>query len=330
MQWNFYLASFFAGVALLFSLPSHAGPSHAASPSPGQPPYLGLWVWQEMYIENPASRDELLSFCRQQKINRLLLQIHFATDGKIESPASLSAFLAKAAADGIAVEALEGAPDMGLASQRADTLRKLAVILEFNGTQPQGRGFGGVHYDIEPYLTARWKGGGERDVALETLATMQAIREKAKEADPSMTVAYDIPSWYDRKPALAALNFNGRTENFQQQIQDLSDYVGVMSYRRQATGQNSIVAISAAALQYAAKTGKKACPAFETNSLKDDPQISFFGTSPDALDRAIDETREACGSSPGFGGILIHDYRGLSRLLAATAPDATGKPSASN
>jgi hypothetical protein len=206
---------------------------------------------------------------------------------------------------------------MGLEDHRVETLRRLDAVLAFNALRPQGQGFAGIHYDIEPYLGARWKAGDIRGVMLENLATFRAIREDIKQKAPALTLAYDIPAWYDRKTETKAVEFESHIKSFQEHIQDLSDYVGIMSYRRKATGPNSVTEISSPALQYAEKTGKTVYPALETGFLKDDPNISFYGTTPDVLIQTVDGVCHEFAGSPAFGGVLLHHYTSLRKLLEA-------------
>lgn len=333
MQWNIkILARAALCCGLLYGkivIPLMAADS-AETPNPvSTPPVeLGTWVWKAESIDDPAKGKSLLEFCKQRGIDRLLVQIHFVGDAQeIDGAARLRDFLQAAAKSSIKVEALDGGPEMGFEARREQTLRRLALILALHNSQPDGNGFVGVHYDIEPYGSERWKKGDLQGVALETLVTMSAIQRKIKETSPGLTIAYDIPSWYDKKEELV-LTYGGSHQNFHRHIQDLSDYVGVMSYRRAATGSNSVTEISKPMLAYAAATGKKVYVSLETVPLKTDAQISFNETSADSFLHTIDQLRGELGGSPGFGGILLHDYVHVRRLLESSSTQPSFEPSA--
>ena len=89
--------------------------------------------------------------------------------------------------------------------------------------------------------------------------------------------------WYDAKTDPkdnCVLEFNGQTKNLHQHIQDICDYVGIMSYRTSALGPNSVSQHIESELAYAEKINKKVCCALETIELKDTPQITFYDSNP--------------------------------------------------
>ncbi|AHF92789.1 hypothetical protein OPIT5_23955 [Opitutaceae bacterium TAV5] len=305
----------------IFLFTSFAAPLSAASPGG-----LGMWVWHREEVVEPARRAELLAFSQRHGIDLLLVQIRYTGRGEARAmtdTAAMSALLREARAAGIRVEALDGSAEMAFEANRPETLQALRSLLAFHKAQPPGAGFAGIHYDIEPYLTPRWKNGDEPGVIRETLDTMAAIYPLVKAADPALTVAYDIPSWYDSHERLVVA-YNGAKKNFHQHIQDLSDYIGVMSYRRKAVGPNSVTYLCTAELAYGRKIGKPVYPSLETVELKDEPQITFYGQPAADFLRTLDEVRSTLRSDSAFGGVLLHQYRTLRLLLEG----GKGKPSA--
>jgi hypothetical protein len=306
----------------------------AASPFAGtaSASALGMWVWHRADVVEPARRAELLAFSQRHGINLLLVQIRFTGRGEARTMTdtdAMSAFLREAHAAGIRVEALDGRTDMAFETNRPETLRALRSFLAFHKMQPAGAGFAGIHYDIEPYLTPRWKSGDESGIIRETLDTMAAIYPLVKAADPALTVAYDIPFWYDAHEEYA-VEFNGAKKNFYQHIQDLSDYIGVMSYRRKATGPNSVTYHCTAELANGRKIGKPVYPSLETVELKRWPESTFYGQPAAEFLRTLDEVRSALRDDPAFGGVLLHQYRTLRLLLEGEEgkPAAQGQPPA--
>jgi len=293
-----------------------AAPREKRSDEAGE---VGLWVWQHQSVRDAEVREELIAFCTRQGINRILIQVRFEGEPGERRFADADAFrdlLERAAKAGIAIEALDGSHAMGLESDRADTLQRLDAVLAFQKELPPNARFAGVHYDIEPYLNPRWRSGDEKGVARETLETMALIRARVT-PETGLTLAYDIPSWYDTRGESLDVEFQGETKNFHQHIQDLSDYIGVMSYRRAATGPNSILAISEGELAYGAKIGKKVYPAMETKALKgEEASITFHGMGPEAFLKALREVRKTGAQNPAYGGVLIHHYGSLKELLS--------------
>jgi hypothetical protein len=283
---------------------------------------LGMWVWHAQPVYDPQARAELIAFCQHFGIDRLFVQVRLDNVNgayRMENPQAWAAFLAQAHEAGIRVEALDGAGDMGFASKRADTLAKLDAVLAFQASLPAGEGFSGLHYDIEPYVTARWKTGDKRQVALELLETMRDIRRKVDAADPELTITHDIPFWYSGRDELA-VEFDGETKYLDEHIQDLSDGLGIMSYRTKMTGGNSVVAITEEELAYARQTGGSVYLSLETVPLDETPTITFHGRDGAELTAAVQELNAALQGDPAFGGINLHCYRTLRPMLEPVEP----------
>lgn len=311
MQWNNWIG--FTS-ALFLSIPLIAGES-TPTPRAVSLPERGMWVWLHSDLESFEGHERLLAFCQKQGIGRVFVEVTFSGSGAamaLERQEMLAAFLRKAGEAGIKVEALDGHQEMSLEKCREDTLQRLEVLLRFHAGQPEGARFAGLHYDMEPYLGERWRNGDEAGVMRETLETMAAIRERVDREQVALTIAYDIPSWYDRHPDTLSIEFHGERKNFHQHIQDLSDYIGIMSYRREAA---KVVDICEAEFAYGEKIGKKVYAALETGELKDEPEISFHGSRPAEFFEVIRAVDEAKKDSPAYGGVFLHYYESVKTLV---------------
>ncbi len=310
MKWNIKASLSVYLLSVLASLSPAPGLRAEAKPHSE----LGMWVWLHKDLEDSKGRERLLEFCRAHGIGRIFVEVTFTGDSgsrELANQAGLRDLLQKAADAGVGVEALDGHKEMSLEKCRADTLQRLDAVLAFQAALPVSARFAGLHYDMEPYLGERWKLGDEQGVMRETLETMAAIREKVTPA-AGLTLAYDIPSWYDRHPDTLTIRFQGAEKNFHQHIQDLSDYIGIMSYRREA---EAIVEICAAEFAYGEKVGKKVYPAMETGRLKEEPEITFYGATPEVFIGVLKEVQDAKRSSPSYGGVFLHYYESLRELL---------------
>ena len=295
----------------------------------------GLWVWKSEWFRTAEARAELLNFCRDHGLNRLLVQVHLDpghTEPTLEFPEAFKALAIEAAEAGIAMEALDGAKDMAVAANQPRTKQILERILEVNAQLPDAAKLKGVHYDIEPYLMPEWKADdASRQTIMRDLLTFYTWARQRLEQDGSgMLLSADIPFWYDSKNAPGdncVITFNDQTKNLHQHIQDICDYVGIMSYRRSAVGRNSVTSVIQEELEYAESIGKQVTPALETVELKDVPQITFFGTSPQQLWEQYNLVVETLEDRPGFGGILLHCYRGLRDLHGMAPVASTGTES---
>ena len=347
-------SALFSQAAVLLAISSgltaaHAEPSsgpaatQTVSTAPTQK-VEGLWVWKPKYISDVAEQDKLFAFCQRQGFNRLLVQIPWkagtaqivhpkpgeqpttgtAIHPEIEYPTQLARLISEATRNHIVVEALDGAPSMGDEDHRAETLATVDAILDFNrSVAPESR-FSGIHWDIEPYIRPEFKVQANRaPIEIAFLNLLAQTRQKLHDAGSPMTLAVDIPMWYDsrNKPDdNFIVTYNGETQNFHMFIQDLTDYIGIMSYRRKALGTNSAFEQTENEIAYAAKIGKVACPAFETTQIKDTPQISFFGLDANTLQDQRHQLEDSLKDNPGFGGMFIHQYPAVTVILEPDHP----------
>ncbi len=311
MQWIIY-------PLIAFTLFLHAAAARAATP-------VGMWVWRADALEDEARARELVDFGKAQGIRTLLVQVHFAEGSPLEPrlryEEGLRRLLKLAREAGVQVEALDGSSEMALAEGRASALARLDAVLAFQATQPKGERFSAIHYDIEPYTLPRWKEGAQaaRTIAREMLETYTLLRDRVRAEDPDLPVKFDIPAWYDTKPELA-LDFGGATKRLNEHIADIADEVVLMSYRRKATGHNSVEEMGRRELAYAARTGNKLSFALETIRLKEDPQISFHGVPVAQFHAVVRELVKTFEGQPGFGGLYLHHYDSLKTYLPADEP----------
>lgn len=285
---------------------------------------LGIWVWRADAVEDEAKGREMIEFCKQQGIDTILMQTHFVPKSsplELNHVAGYRHLLKIAAEAGIKVEALDGASDMALAEGRASALERLDTVLAFQASQPEKERFAAIHYDIEPYTLPRWRESLQeaRVIAREMLESYAMLRDRVKAEFPKLPVKFDIPAWYDTKAGLA-VDFAGTTKLLNEHIQDLADEVVLMSYRRAATGKNSVEEMGRGELTYAAKEGHTLSLALETIELKEDQEISFFGLPVEQFRSVVRELFKELDGKPGFGGLYLHHYDRLKVYLQDTEP----------
>ena len=326
------LGSAFLCVGLLAGAAAHA----ASRPDPL---ISGLWVWKPDYISDIGEQDRMLEFCQRQGFNRLLVQVPWVAgsaqivhpkpgeappDGgalhpQINYADQFARLIAEAAKRKIAIEALDGAPYMGDRVHQPETLATVDAILAFNAKLPADAKLAGIHWDIEPYVRPDWKVQASREtIEKDYLRLLSDTKKKLADAGGKLTLSVDIPMWYDTKTEAndsCVVAFNGRTKNFHEHIQDLTDYIGIMSYRQKAVGPNSTSFHVAAEMAYAEKIGKFVVPAFETVELKETPQITFFGKDAATLNAQRTKLADLFKDRPGFGGIFLHHYASVRAIL---------------
>lgn len=278
---------------------------------------IGMWVWQRQYITDPWERVLMLDFCRSHGIECIFVQVHFDKtengDYVLADRDDWVELITAANALGIRVEALDGGGEMAFADNLDDTVARLKAVLDFHVAQTTEAKFSGIHYDIEPYTTDRWTSGEHKEISVELLKVLTKLRSMVSQADSSLTFSNDIPFWYDGNEDFL-VEYNGKKKYLNEHIQDISDFIGIMSYRTKMTGENSISDITSGELAYGAKIGRPVYLSIETVELPETPQITFYGKTAVDVASAIRELSEALRHDSSFGGVFIHEYNSL-RLL---------------
>jgi len=242
----------------------------------------------------------------------------------VRAPEALAELVRMAAEQGIVVEALDGDPSWALASGQESFWPKLDAILAWNDQQPADAKIVGIHLDIEPYLLKQFKTDEKPRVMREYLEMLGEVSRRLKARNPPLTLAADIPFWYDSRQENESDNcffeFGGKKQPLNRHVQDICDYVAVMSYRQKAVGGNSISSISEGEMAYAEQIGKKVFPSVEMTEVGETPSISFYGTSPSLFGEQYAILVEALKAKKSFGGVMIHHYKSYNTYLSSGKP----------
>ena len=286
---------------------------------------FGMWVWHEKWISSEAAQDEVLAFCKKHGINLLHVQMHFDPgslkrgEPELKYPELLRRFVDRASYLGVKVEALDGAAEMALAVNRASVLATVDTILAFNKTLPHGVSLSGIHFDVEPYLLPEWKTSDRHAVMYQNLELYEAVALKLKLDAPNLTLSASIPFWYDERTTpddSCILEYGGQRKNFHEHIQDLTDYVVIMSYRREAIGEDSIAKHIEVERAYAEWTGKVVCAGMETLEIEERPEVSFHGLPPAEFWFQREKLEGALSHQGGYRGVVVHSYETFAPYLA--------------
>jgi len=217
----------------------------------------------------------------------------------------------------IATSILRGDPRMFFSQKHEQTLEELRAIIAFSQTMPKEALLKGIKYDVEPYLTKEWKAGGEprRCVMHDYLAFLRKARLVLDEETPHLLLGADIPFWWDRDEFVT--EFDGRSQRFNEHVQDLTDYIVIMSYSRDP---REVLQSVEGERKYAERIEKLVHPSLETIQLKQDPHISFWGVPAEQFWKTVNQIQEVAKKDPVLGGVRIHNYRGLMEKLKMNSP----------
>jgi len=300
--------------ALVFlSPPLHAGP-------PALPEGLGMWVWTSSAFATGEARERLVRFCVRHHINHLDVQVRFSKDGpnpRVRNEEALRKLILLAGRHNITTAALRGSPRMFSARNHEWSLRELNAIIAFGESLPQKSLLKGVKYDVEPYLTREWGEKGKPLNALmhDYLLFLRKARMVLQERAPHLWLAVDTPFWWDKEEF--ALEFEGERKRFNEHIQDLTDFIVIMSYRSSA---KQVLGVVENELRYAERIDKKIFLSLETNRLERDQKISFWGLPKEDLQETISVLLRKAKEELAIGGLMIHSYRGLAEKLDNIPP----------
>ncbi len=287
-----------------------------AAPAKG----TGMWVWSEKAFSTKEERQKLVQFCVKYHINHLDIHIRFTPDNGIPSVKNgenIRDLILLAGESNITTAALRGNPKMFFSDNQERTLRELGAIIAFSKTLPEGNLFRGVTFDVEPYLTKEWKAKGEsqRTVMLDYLTCLSRARSLLNKEASHLWLAVDTPFWWDKNEL--ALEFRGAKKRFSEHVQDVADFIVIMSYRRN-TGE--IFSLVENERRYARQIGKVIFISLETSHLLKDDYISFWGLPPQELWEVVPRLLEATRADRAIGGVMIHSYRSLVEALENNNP----------
>ncbi len=269
----------------------------------------------------------MLDFCQREGILHIDQHVSIKKKGKtyfVQNAEALRKLIIDAGRQDISVNALRGEKEMFFEENHPRALEELAVIIRFHRELPAKTRLAGIKYDVEPYLSTAWRAGGQtrRKVMLDYLVFLKKAEGLLDKEASGLNLSVDVPFWWD-KPDLSIM-FNGQDKLFVHHIQDMVDWLGIMSYRRKAS---DVLRLVETELSYARQIGKSGSvsPGLDTIEIKGKERwISFWGTPPETLRGTLAELRQELSGKPEVRLIMLHHYRSLVEYLEETPnkPDA--------
>jgi hypothetical protein len=285
---------------------------------------IGMWVWSESSFSTPQARQRLIGFCLKHGIRHLDVYTRISQDPDqptLPDAEALRDFILAAGRHHITIASLRGHPKMFFPENQEQALRELQALIAFSRTLPEDALFKGIKYDVEPYCSKEWKTDKTNHQAMmrDYLFFLRRARTLLAEKAPGLWLAVDTPFWWDKDEY--RLEFEGTTKRVSEHIQDLTDYIVIMSYRRST---RSVLSCVEDERRYARRIRKVIFPSLETVRLKQDPEISFWGLPQRQVWETVSQLLENVKGDPAVGGVMIHCYRSLSEKLNEDTPDRTG------
>ena len=282
-----------------------------------------LWVWRtDELLRDRRQVDKLLDTCSKQGITDLFCQVHYTYEGGVvrlllaDEQRQLNAV---AAARGIAVHALDGAPQYALSENHDRMFLLLDALGSLNARATPEERYHAIHLDNEPYLLADWRLEAERR---EIIAQYIALNRKLSAQAKSLGFEYgvDIPFWWDAHDRDGVAKFVYETEAGKEPILEalfpLLDNVGIMSYRDRVTGPNGLVAHCLEEFTLGQKFGVDVFAAVELGVGEEVERGTTFGVYPWSYFHSQLATLENILShTPGCAGLAIHHAKPFAEAM---------------
>lgn len=254
------------------------------------------WLWNPWLIVNSSA--DILNFAASQQVNLIYLQIDSDLDAEMYHH-----FIAAASAQGIAVQALDGAPSWALDSKRSQLQASLDWISSYQAGASADERFSGIHMDIEPYLLPEWK-SSQKTVIAGWQQSVLNIAQTAKQLQ--IPASADIPFW------LHTLNTADDSASLSSWMMQQYASITIMAYRDTAS---AILEVAEAQLAEGDRNHTPVYIGVETNASDEGNQITFHEEGAAYLDNQLALVSKLAGAHQSFAGIAVHDYTGWSALV---------------
>jgi hypothetical protein len=261
----------------------------------------GTWIWDSSMIL--SDQEDLLQFAINNRISVIYLHIN----RERVSQQAYQSFIRRAHDANIKVEALAGTPHWVFASHQVHIERFITWVAQYNASVAPEERFRGLHMDIEPYTLAEWHTDQQR-ILENWMDAIRFIEKKKKEADRSLTMAFDVPFW------LYKIKVPGTDYSFSAWLLEKADCLVIMGYRDSSLGSNGIIALAKPILREASHLNKQAVVAVDTAPSSEGEHTTFYSLGTEVMEAELLTVMENLATYSGYAGLAIHDYRNWREL----------------
>jgi hypothetical protein len=254
------------------------------------------WLWETNTIVRNG--DKLLAFMEQNDVAHIFLQIN-----KNIPRQTYQDFIKKAGRKGMAVYALDGAPNW-VSNQGQKSARSfVSWVANYQAQVSEGEKFAGIHLDVEPYLYEGWNSQYAK-----TILAYQSLLVNAKASSEALhlPLTADIPFWFDEK------SYNNRygKGKLSDWVIANTDSVTIMAYRDGAEGANGIIELVKNEMNYAALQNKNVTIGVETVQSLEGDFVSFHEEGSSYMMDQLEIVQSSYQNVSSFHGFAIHSIHG--------------------
>ncbi|WP_244093901.1 amidase [Jeotgalibacillus sp. R-1-5s-1] len=271
--------------------------SGMASEAKAQTYSKATWLWNPWSLVD--QQEEILQFFQARQVNKVYLQI----DQDL-SPTVYQLFISKASSQGIAVYALDGAPDWAAPKGYLAQDRLFSWLTKYQASSLPIQQFEGVHLDVEPYLYSGWN--SKRGAVIKAY---QNLYIKAGNQSTQLGIPFeaDLPFWFDE------IKYNNTfgSGKLSDWVQKHTDGVTIMAYRDTA---DLIAAFSEHELKTGQSLGKAVTIGVETGHSYEGNNITFHEEGEMYLNQELEKVQGKVSGYKSFSGFAIHHTDSWMRL----------------
>jgi hypothetical protein len=275
---------------------------------PGVSGEYGLWLWHSAVTLSEARMDTIIADAKRAGFNVIYITVDDwnSYDSK-EYYAALATFVRKASAQGIAVDALAGAPNWAEPAYRDKGYGVIDFVLAYKA---QGLPLRGFQFDVEPYLLSTYE-QNKTPVLTNFVEFIDVATTKL--GDSSLRFGVVIPHFYDADQAWTpAIAYNNQTAHtFSHLLRILNrkqnSTIIIMSYRNFFEGNNGVRQLSYPEIKEAAGNSTKVIVAQEVGNVEP-AYVTYYGTTASLLKSNINLISKTFEAESGFGGVAVHHY----------------------
>ncbi|WP_231584170.1 histidine phosphatase family protein [Domibacillus indicus] len=273
--------------ALFFVLLASSGPRLNAEAS--APNGQATWLWNPWMIVNDEAGT--LAFLESKQVNKVYVQIDRDVSVNV-----YRSFIEKAAARGMKIYALDGAPGWVAPKGYTSQDQLIQWLSSYQNGSAASQKFAGIHLDVEPYLYSGWTSNQAA-----AIKSYQALLLKAKSSAASLKIPLeaDMPFWFDE---IAYKNTYGKG-NLAEWVIANTNSVTIMAYRDSAP---LIIEFVKNEIAMAQKHGKLLVVGVETGETGEGDNISFFEEGEAAMKNELAAVQAFYANSSAFGGTAVH------------------------
>ena len=287
---------------------------------------IGAWVWKSPLEISDDTWREWLSFCKEEGIQSLYLDIgsvadieelHDSSQRKEKEDAftkRLQILVAQAAKEGVKVQGLAGNNTWADPAYYYIPEKIVGFVASYNQASPPESRLAGMQFDIEPYQQPAFENAGSRPKILQNFfRLLERLTDLMKNNAPDVQFGIAVPYWLDGESDRAQpLSWNGHSQVPVFHVMDIMArfshaYMVILDYRDTADGKNGSIEHASGELAYArAHTSNLRVLIGQETSYTKPASISFHGHPKADFKKALVALVRAFSDNPSFGGFAIH------------------------